>query len=129
MIHVLLMQHYDVMVISLPTVPLHLHLVVGDEFLGAFLGTMARVRPDGGADELIAPEEEIIALSVGIASSPHTNILHQSKVADLGEEHGRGEEGKRGEGREEHGRGGKGGPWQSRGGGAWEGREGRTMAE
>ena len=54
---------------------------------------MVRVGPDGGADELVAPEEEIVALSVGIASSPHTNILHQSKVADLGEEHGRGGEG------------------------------------
>ena len=55
---------------------------------------MARVGPDGGADELVAPEEEIVALSVGIASSPHTNILHQSKVADLGEEHGRGGKGR-----------------------------------
>ena len=75
--------------------PLHLHLVVRDEFLGTFPVAMARVGPDGGADELVAPEEEIVALSVGIASSPHTNILHQFKVADLGEEHGRGEEGKR----------------------------------
>ena len=64
---------------------------------------MARVRPDGGADELIAPEKEIIALSVGIASSPHTHILHQSKVADLGNQ-GAWE-------------GGKGGAWQSREGG------------
>ena len=52
---------------------------------------------NGGADELVAPEEDIIALSVGIASSPHTHILHQSKVVDLGEEHGRG-------GRENQGR-------------------------
>ena len=66
---------------------------------------MARVGPDGGANELVAPEKEIIALSVGIASSPDTHILHQSKVTDLVEEHGRG--GKRGawEGRE----GGEGG--------------------
>ena len=84
------MQHYDVMAFPLHgeipthTVPLHLHLVVQDEFLGAFFVAMARVGPDGGADELVAPEEEIIALSVGIASSPHTHILHQSKVADLG---------------------------------------------
>ena len=88
MIHVLLMQHYDVMVISqgksLPTVPLYLHLVVRDVFLGIFPVAMARVGPDGGADELVAPEEEIIALSVGIASSPHTNIVHLSKAVDLG---------------------------------------------
>ena len=90
---------------SLPTVPFHLHLVVHDEFLGAFL-----VRPDGGADELVAPKEEIIALSVGIASSPDTHILHQSKVADWWRMVV-----------EEHGRGGKGG--------AWEGREERSMAE
>ena len=90
---------------------------------------MARVRPDGGADELIAPEKEIIALSVGIASSPHTHILHQSKVADLGEEHGR-------EGREEHGRVGReervGSRGRSKGGGEGEmkGRvEGRQRGE
>ena len=51
---------------------------------------MARVGPDGGADELVAPEEEIVALSVGIASSPHTNILHQFKVTNLGKEQGMG---------------------------------------
>ena len=45
---------------------------------------MARVRPDGGLNELVAPEEEIVALLVGIASSLHTHILHQSTVADLG---------------------------------------------
>ena len=45
---------------------------------------MARVGPDGGANELVAHEKEIIALSVGIASSPDTNIVHLSKAVDLG---------------------------------------------
>ena len=83
------MQHYDDKVISqgksLPTVPLYLHLVVRDVFLGIFPVAMARVGPDGGADELVEHEEEIIALSVGIASSPDTNTVHLSKAVDLGQ--------------------------------------------
>ena len=70
---------------SLPTVPsLHLHLVV-DEFPGALLVPVARVGPDGGPDELVASEEYVVALLVGVADASHADVLHQSKVADLGE--------------------------------------------
>ena len=93
------MLQNDVMVFplgkSLPTVPfIHLHLVVRDELSGALLVSVAGVGPNRGTDELVAPEEEVVALSIGIAGTSHTNVLHQSKVADLGgrgEEHGRGE--------------------------------------
>ena len=83
------MLQNDVMVFplgkSLPTVPLfHLHLVVRDELSGALLVSVARVGPNGGTDELVAPEEEVVALPIGIAGTSHTNVLHQSKVADLG---------------------------------------------
>ena len=88
---------------SLPTVPLHLHLVVGDEFPGALLVPVARVGPDGRADELVAPEEDVVALSVGIAGASHADVLHQPEVADLGEggEEGRGREGRREEGKKQ----------------------------
>ena len=95
------MLHNDVMVFplgkSLPTVPfIHLHLVVRDELSGALLVSVAGVGPDGGTDELVAPEEEVIALSIGIAGTSHTNVLHQSKVADLGGGEGRGGEREKG---------------------------------
>ena len=93
------MLQNDVMVFplgkSLPTVPfIHLHLVVRDELSGALLVSVAGVGPNRGTDELVAPEEEVVALSIGIAGTSHTNVLHQSKVADLGGE-GRSMEGER----------------------------------
>ena len=105
------MLQNDVMVFPLgkplPSVPfIHLHLVVRDELSGALLVSIARVGPNGGTDELVAPEEEVVALSVSIAGTSHTDVLHQSKVADLGGGEGRGgeerkeEEHERGEGEE-----------------------------
>ena len=58
------MQHYDVMVLPLPGehrvsshCPPSLTSGSRDEFLGTFPVAMVRVRPDGGANELVAPEE------------------------------------------------------------------------
>ena len=91
---------------SLPTVPLHLHLVVGDEFPGTLLVPIVRVGPDGRADELVASKEDVVALSVGVAGAPHADVLHQPEVADLGVGERRGGEG--GEERGGEGRGGEG---------------------
>ena len=94
------MLQNDVMVFplgkSLPTVPfIHLHLVVRDELSGALLVSVAGVGPNRGTDELVAPEEEVVALSISIACTSHTDVLHQSKVANLGGGEGRSMEGER----------------------------------
>ena len=124
------MLQNDVMVFplgkSLPTVPfIHLHLVVRDELSGALLVSVAGVGPNRGTDELVAPEEEVVALSISIACTSHTDVLHQSKVADLGgrggEEHGRGE----GEGWDEC----RGGEQGNRGDGGEGRREGRATTD
>ena len=97
---------------------IHLHLVIRHKLPGAFLVAIARVGPGGGTDELVAAKEEVIALSVGIARSPHTHILHQTKVTNLGEQgRGRGGRGRGGRDKEGEGKKGKrGGERQGRGG-------------